>query len=88
MNRVYFFFFRDIDDLVNVQVGFERFVISSDLVGFIRFIAMLRVAVFVGIDCNRFQPEFKTGAENSDCNFSAVGYENLFYFNFLFSDKA
>src|SRR5947209_18962287 len=79
MDRVYFVFFGDGDDLIDVQIPFDRLtpIERADLVRLVRFKAMQGEAVFVCVDGARAQTEFGGGAEDADGDFGSIGNEKF-----------
>jgi hypothetical protein len=63
------------DDLLDVEVGLERIVVGPDLVGFVGFVAVQRVTVFVGVHGHRPDVQFGGGPHDSNGNFTPVGNE-------------
>ena len=77
VNSLHPFPFRQPDDPFNVEIRFERLVFGADHVGFVSFVAVKRIAVFVGI--HGHCPHFKLGKGTKDTNgdFSPVGNEDF-----------
>jgi hypothetical protein len=67
----------DGDDAGNVEIGFDRPFTRANLIGFVRFEAMKRKAVFLGIDRDGAQAEFVGCPKDANGDFAAVGREKL-----------
>ena len=78
MNGVHFMFDAQLDQGWNVQVRLDRLARTTDLVGFVGFEPMEGVAVLVGVNRNRSDPQFRRATKYSDSNFTSVGNKKLF----------
>ncbi len=72
MDGVYFFFFGESDDAVNVEIGFDGAFAFADEVGFVGLEAMEGEAVFFGVDGDGAESELVGRAEDADGDFAAV----------------
>ncbi|MPN29077.1 hypothetical protein SDC9_176526 [bioreactor metagenome] len=76
MNRI------DIADFADADDAFDQEVTGSggrcaDADGLIRETDRQAVFVGLGIGDHGFDPHFLAGADDAECNFSAVGYQNF-----------
>jgi hypothetical protein len=72
MDRVHFFFARQRDDPLDLEVGFHRSLALADQVSFIGLEAMQRQAVFLRIDSHRAQAQLVGRAQNANGDFAAI----------------
>ena len=77
MNGVDALCFREGHDSHDVQVGFDRALARSDLIGFIGFEAVQPEAIFLGVDADRAQAEFIGRAKYANGDFAAVGSQEF-----------
>jgi len=72
MNRVDPHLFGDLDDCWNIKIRADRLSGLADLIGFIRFEAMQRKPVFIGVDGDGADFQFRRGPKNANGNFTAI----------------
>jgi hypothetical protein len=75
MDRIDLGLARNAQHIRDVEVGLDRAAVATHEVGFVRFRAMQREAIFLRIDRDRAQAEFTRGAHDTDRNFAAIGDE-------------
>ena len=73
MDRIDLRFLGDADDVVDVEVGRDRFLAGADQVGLVGLEAVQGEAVFVGVDGDGADAQFAGGAQDADGDFAAVG---------------
>ena len=78
MDEVHALFLRQRDDARDVEIRADRALARADEIGFIRLEAMDGEAVFLGVDGDGAQAEFRGGAKDADGDFAAVGDEQFF----------
>ena len=66
---------RQIDDVVCVEIADNR--VGADVVGFVGFFDVQRMAVGIGIDGHRLDAHFRAGAHDADGDFAAVGNKDF-----------
>ena len=80
MNGIHAVEFRSLDDLIDIEIGFQGLVVAPHLVSLIRFEAVRGEAVLVGENTDGSYSQFGRGAQHADGNFSPISNENLFDF--------
>ncbi len=66
----------DVDDVMCIQIAGDR--LGADVIGFVRFFYVQRVAVGIGVDGDRLDAHFRAGTHDADGNFTTVGDEYFF----------
>ena len=77
MNRIYVRDFCSADNAIDPEVTFAtgRF---TDADGFVGHLHVHGIGVGLGIDRHRADIQFLAGANDADCDFAAIGYQNFF----------
>src|SRR5262249_47387622 len=65
------------DDVVDIEVGANRFAGPANAIGLVGLEAVQRKAVLVRVESDVAQPEFVAGAEDADGDLAAVGDHEL-----------
>ena len=79
VNRIDARLLRDADDVVDVEIGLDRFLAGADQIGFVRLEAVQREAILVGKDRDGADPQFGGGAQHTDGDFTTVGNQQAAY---------
>ena len=66
-----------VDNRRDIQISAQRAELLAHLIRFIRLRAEQAVCILFGIHGHRAQVQVGTGAKHADCNFAAVGNQNL-----------
>ncbi len=69
-------FARDADDVLDVEVGSDRFLALAHQIRFVRLEAVQRKAVFNRVDGDGADAHFRRGPHDADGDFAAIGNEN------------
>src|SRR5207249_6367677 len=77
MNRDYFVFARQRDDVRDIEISSNRLTGLADGVGLVRLEAMEREAVLVGVDSHGADTELMRRPENANGNFATIGDQQL-----------
>ncbi len=78
MDEVHALFLRQRDDAGNVQIRADRPFAFADHIRFIRLEAMNGKPVFLRVNGDRAQAQFRRRAKDADGDFAAVGHEQFF----------
>ena len=58
MDSIHAICLRHADNFFYVEVGFQRLIVFADLISFVRFVAVKRIAVFISENGNGAQTQF------------------------------
>ena len=58
MNSIHAIRLRHTDYFFHVEVGFQRLIVFADLISFVRFVAVERIAIFISENGNGAQTQF------------------------------
>ena len=67
------------DDVIHIKIGINRFFAGTDQISFIGSKTMNTILIFFCIDCNCFEMEFMTRADNANRNFSTVSNQDFLH---------
>ena len=84
VNRFHTIRFCHPQNFLDVEVRTQRLVISSNLVGFVGFVTVERITVFIRKNGNGREFQFRGGTENPNGNFAPIGDHELFKTTVLF----